>query len=99
MWPGAPDHLLLRAHLPHWEGLIHVAQRARRVFNLDADVEAADQILDADPIVGSLVRATPGLRPPGTWDPFETGVRAIVGQQVSVAGASTITARIVRCHG
>src|SRR5262249_45020083 len=36
--PGGPDHLLLRAHLPHWEGLIHVVQRARRVFNLDADV-------------------------------------------------------------
>ena len=39
------------------------------------------------------------MRPPGTWDPFETGVRAIVGQQVSVAGAGTVTARIVARHG
>src|SRR3546814_7623237 len=40
-----------------------------------------------------------GLRVPGTWDPFEVGVRAIVGQQVSVAGATTVTGRIVERHG
>ena len=96
---GGPDHLLLRAHLPHWEGLIHVAQRARHIFNLDADTEAATQHLVGDPIIGPLIHARPGLRAPGTWDPFETGVRAIVGQQVSVAGAGTITARIVERHG
>ena len=50
-------------------------------------------------MIGPRVRARPGLRVPGTWDPFETGVRAIVGQQVSVAGASTVTARIVARHG
>ena len=97
--PGGPDHLLLRAHLPHWEGLIHVVQRARRVFNLDADVEPATRHLEGDPIIGPLVRSRPGLRAPGTWDPFEIGVRAIVGQQVSVAGAGTITAQIVARHG
>jgi len=96
---GGADHLLLRAHLPHWEGLIHVVQRARHIFNLDADVATATESLGADPVVGPLVGARPGLRPPGTWDPFETGVRAIVGQQVSVAGANTITARIVERHG
>jgi AraC family transcriptional regulator, regulatory protein of adaptative response / DNA-3-methyladenine glycosylase II len=96
--PGGADHLLLRAHLPHWADLIHVVQRGRRIFALDADVASASRHLDADPVAGPLVRARPGLRPPGTWDPFETGVRAIVGQQVSVAGASTLTARIAaRC--
>ena len=39
--PGGPDHLLLRAHLPHWEGLIHVVERARRIFDLDADLDDA----------------------------------------------------------
>ena len=97
--PGGPDHLVLRAHLPHWEGLIHLVQRARRIFALDADVESASRHLDADPIAGPLVRARPGLRPPGTWDPFETGVRAIVSQQVSVAAAGTLTARIAARHG
>jgi AraC family transcriptional regulator, regulatory protein of adaptative response / DNA-3-methyladenine glycosylase II len=95
LFPGGDDHLLLRAHLPHWERLIHVVQRARRIFNLDADIEPAGRDLGADPTLGPLLAARPGLRPLGTWDPFETGVRAIVGQQVSVAGANTLTARIV----
>jgi AraC family transcriptional regulator of adaptative response / DNA-3-methyladenine glycosylase II len=97
--PGGADHLVLRAHLPHWEGLIHVVQRARRIFNLDADVRAATRTLDGDSVVGSMARARPGLRPPGTWDPFETGVRAIIGQGVAVSGAGTITARLVARHG
>jgi 3-methyladenine DNA glycosylase/8-oxoguanine DNA glycosylase len=46
-----------------------------------------------------LIEARPGVRVPGTWDPFETGVRAIVGQQVSVAGANTLIARLVQRHG
>jgi AraC family transcriptional regulator of adaptative response / DNA-3-methyladenine glycosylase II len=96
---GGPDHLLLRAHLPHWEGLIHVVERARRIFNLDADLETATGHLEADPIIGPLIQARPGVRAPGAWDPFETGVRAIVGQQVSVRGAGTLTARIVARHG
>ncbi len=96
---GGPDHLVLRGHLPHGEALIHVTERARRIFGLDADVEAAAGHLDRDPLLGPLVRARPGLRVPGTWDPFETGVRAIAGQQVSVAGASTITARIAAAYG
>lgn len=96
---GGPDHLLLRAHLPHWEGLIHVARRARRIFNLDWDVEGSTRHLDADPVVGPLMRGRPGIRPPGTWDPFETGVSAIIGEQASVGEASTIAARIVERHG
>ncbi len=42
-----------------------------------------------------MLAARPGLRVPGTWDPFETGVRAILGQQVSVAGATTLAGRLV----
>jgi AraC family transcriptional regulator of adaptative response / DNA-3-methyladenine glycosylase II len=91
---GGESHLLLRVHLPHWEGLIHHVQRARRIFNLDADTTR----LGGDPLTGKLVRTRPGLRPPGAWDPFEIGVRAIVGQQVSVIAAGTVTARLVaRC--
>ena len=91
--------LLLRAHLPHWEGLIDVVQRARRIFNLDGDAAAANDLLSADPRLGPLVASRPGMRPPGTWDGFEVGVRAIVGQQVSVRGASTIIGRIVARYG
>jgi AraC family transcriptional regulator of adaptative response / DNA-3-methyladenine glycosylase II len=96
---GGDDHLLLRAHLPHLEGLIHVVQRARRIFNLDSDPAPAGELFAADPTLAPLLLGRPGLRVPGTWDAFETGVRAIVGQQVSVAGANTIVARIVERIG
>lgn len=97
--PGGPDHLLLTVHLPHLDGLIHVVERARGIFALDRDPSAAARRLADDPALAPLVAARPGLRVPGTWDAYETGVRAIVGQQVSVVGASTITARIVSRAG
>lgn len=97
--PGGPDHLLLRAHLPHWEGLIHLVRRARRIFNLDWDLEGASRHLAGDPIVGPLLRARPGVRPPGTWDPFETGVHAIVGERMSLGAANTILAQVVERYG
>ncbi len=91
--------LVLRVHLPHWRGLIHHASRARGIFNLDADVESARTQLGEDPVVGALVSSAPGLRPPGTWDLYELGVRAILGQQVSVAGANTLIGRLVSACG
>ncbi len=95
---GGPGHLLLRAHLPHWEELIHLVQRVRRIPSLDFDVGEPLAQLAGDPVIGPLIVATPGRRPPGTWDPFETGVRAIIGQQVSVAAATTLAGRLVaRC--
>lgn len=96
---GAEDYLLLTVHLPHWEGLIHHVQRARRIFNLDADAAAVVTRLGGDALLGPLVRARRGLRPPGAWDPFEVGVRAIVGQQVSVVAANGIIARLVERVG
>jgi AraC family transcriptional regulator of adaptative response / DNA-3-methyladenine glycosylase II len=92
---GGQDHLLLTAHLPHWGGLIHVVQQVRRLFNLDFDLASASAALGADPILGAHIAALPGLRVPGAWDPFEVGVRAIVGQQVTVAGAGTLIGRLV----
>ncbi len=96
---GGPDHLLLTAHLPHWGGLIHVVQQVRRLFNLDFDLEAASASLGGDPVLKTRIASLPGLRVPGAWDPFEVGVRAIVGQQVTVAGAGTIIARVVARRG
>jgi AraC family transcriptional regulator of adaptative response / DNA-3-methyladenine glycosylase II len=86
--PGdANDHLLLTVHLGAYEGLIHVTQRARDLAGLD----------NAPADLGGWV--DPALRPVGCWDPFEVGVRAIVGQQVSVAGATTIIGRLVARTG
>lgn len=99
LWPGGDDHLLLRAHLPHWEGLIHLVDRARRIAGLDADVAGPTRDLGADPQAGPLLAAAPGIRPPGTWSGFEIGVRAILGQQVTVAGATTLAGRLVERYG
>jgi AraC family transcriptional regulator of adaptative response / DNA-3-methyladenine glycosylase II len=97
--PGGDDHLVLVIHLPHWEGLVHLVARARRIANLDFDLEEAAAHLSGDSIIGPLLRARPGLRPPGTWDPFEAGVRVIIGQQVTIAAASTIAGRLVERLG
>ena len=93
--PGGDDYLLLRAHLPHWEELVHVVQRARHIPNLDFELDEPVSHLVHDATIGPLLRARPGLRPPGTWDPFETGVRAIIGQQITLAAANTIAGRLV----
>jgi AraC family transcriptional regulator, regulatory protein of adaptative response / DNA-3-methyladenine glycosylase II len=97
--PGEDDHLLLRAHLPHWRELIHIVERARHIANLDLDPDEPACDLGEDPIIGPLLRARPGVRAPGTWDPFETGVRAIIGQQVTITAASTIAGRLVQRLG
>lgn len=76
-----------------------VRDRFRRWFDLDADVPAIDAHLGADPLLAPLVAARPGIRAAGAWDPFELAIRAIVGQQISVAGARTITGRIVERSG
>jgi AraC family transcriptional regulator, regulatory protein of adaptative response / DNA-3-methyladenine glycosylase II len=96
---GDHDDLVLVTHLPHWEALIHIAQRARHIAGLEVDLDEASVHLSRDPRLGALVRSRPGLRVAGTWDAFETGVRAIVGQQVSIAAANTIAGRIVRRVG
>jgi AraC family transcriptional regulator, regulatory protein of adaptative response / DNA-3-methyladenine glycosylase II len=99
LYPGGDDYLMLQAHLPHWEELVHVVQRARRIANLDFDLNEPSSQLGDDATIGPLLRARPGLRPPGTWDPFETGVRTIIGQHVTVAGANTIAGRLVERLG
>ena len=71
----------------------------RRLFDLDADPAAIATVLGADPLLAPLVERHPGLRVPGTVDSFELVVRAIVGQQVSVAGARTVLGRLVSQYG
>jgi AraC family transcriptional regulator, regulatory protein of adaptative response / DNA-3-methyladenine glycosylase II len=97
--PGGDDHLVLVAHLPHWQELTHLVARARRIANLDLDPDEPAQHLAGDPTIGPLLRARPGLRAPGAWCSFETGVRAIIGQHVTVAAANTLAGRLVVRHG
>ena len=74
-------------------------ERARRLVDADCDPLAVDDQFAGDPVIGPLVRATPGLRVPGQVDGDETAIRTVIGQQVSVAGACTVAGRIVAEHG
>jgi AraC family transcriptional regulator, regulatory protein of adaptative response / DNA-3-methyladenine glycosylase II len=76
-----------------------IVARVRRLFDLDADPAAITAALGADPIVGPRLAQAPGLRVPGTFDPFELAIRAVLGQQVSVKGATTLAGRVVQRSG
>ena len=91
--------LLAEFRLADLRDLAPAVARVRRLFDLDADPVAVADVLGADPMLAPLVAARPGLRIAGTVDPHEIVVRAIVGQQVSVAGAATVVGRFVAAHG
>lgn len=76
-----------------------IVRQVRRLFDLDADPAAIGAALARYPTLARLVKERPGLRVPGSWDPFELAIRAILGQQVSVKGASTLAARLVSALG
>ncbi len=105
---GGPALIELRPNA----GLVHASLRlaadadrpaaevaARRMLDLDADPTAVRDALGVDPLVGPLVRANPGRRVPGHPDPNELAIRAVIGQQVSLAAAATIAGRLVAAHG
>jgi AraC family transcriptional regulator of adaptative response / DNA-3-methyladenine glycosylase II len=79
--------------------LATVVQAARRLLDLDADPVTIDGCLARDPALSRSVRALPGLRLPGAVDGFELAVRAVLGQQISVAGARTMAGRLVERTG
>lgn len=97
--PHGSQALTLRVQLADPARLPHVVARVRRMFDLDADPLAIHASLRRDPLLARSINSRPGLRVPGAWDGFELGVRAILGQQVSVAGASTLTARLAARFG
>jgi AraC family transcriptional regulator of adaptative response / DNA-3-methyladenine glycosylase II len=75
------------------------AERCRRLLDLDADPAAVAVVLGRDPLLGPVVAAAPGLRVPGAVDGVELAVRAVLGQQVSVAAARTAAGRLVASYG
>ncbi len=93
------DHVVACVRVGDWSDLMTAVQRVRRMLDLDADPVAVDGHLGADPLLGQLVDSVPGRRSPSSVDPFETLVRAIIGQQISVAGARTVAAKLVDAVG
>jgi AraC family transcriptional regulator of adaptative response / DNA-3-methyladenine glycosylase II len=93
------NSIQLRLLLNDLSNLSTLVHRCRNLFDLDALPEVIAGVLVTDPLLAPLVKARPGLRVPGTIDGFELTVRAIIGQQVSVAGARTLAARLVTTLG
>ena len=79
--------------------LMSIAARMRRVFDTDVDPLAIDAHLSRDPRLAPSVAARPGLRVMGAFEPFEWAIRAVIGQQISVAGARTVASRLVLRFG
>jgi AraC family transcriptional regulator, regulatory protein of adaptative response / DNA-3-methyladenine glycosylase II len=91
--------LVTRLHFADPRLLFVIIERVRRMFDLNADWDAIVGTLRADPVLCGAVETNPGMRIPGCWDPFELAVRAILGQQISVKGATTLAGRIAKLFG
>ncbi len=97
--PGTGDYLLLETEAAAAPELPRIVARVRSLFDLGADPDVIDAQLAGDRQLRPLVRRRPGIRVPGAWDGFELAVRAVLGQQVTVRGASTLAGRIAAAHG
>ncbi len=96
--PG-PGHVDCVLELADLRDLGAAVQRCRALLDLDADPLAVLDVLGADPVLGALVAAAPGVRVPGHVDGFELAVRAVLGQQVTVPRARQLATDLVRRLG
>lgn len=95
----AAARVRLRARLANLADLSTLVTRARRLFDLDADPVAVDEALGGHPRLAPLVSALPGIRVPGAADPHEMLIRAMVGQQITVAAARTALTQLTAALG
>ncbi len=93
------DALVVGIQFGDPRALFVIVERLRLMFDLNADWAAISETLCSDPQLATRVAVVPGLRIPGCWNGFELAVRAIVGQQVTVKGATALTGRIVKAFG
>ena len=94
-----PDTLSVRIQFADPRSLFFIIERIRRMFDVNADWEPIANRLRVDPALRNAVGSKPGLRLPGCWDGFELATRAILGQQVTVKGATRLAGRLVRSFG
>jgi AraC family transcriptional regulator of adaptative response / DNA-3-methyladenine glycosylase II len=95
----AGDALVARVQFEEPRALFHITERIRSIFDLNADCAAIANGLSSDPMLARMVVAQPGRRVPGCWSGFELAVRAILGQQITVKGATTVAGNIARAFG
>jgi AraC family transcriptional regulator of adaptative response / DNA-3-methyladenine glycosylase II len=97
--PAKGNALQVTVRFPRLSALPIIIARIRRVFDLASDPVVIGAHLANDPALAPLVRARPGLRVPGAWDGFELAMRAVLGQQITVAGAVRLAGRLVAAYG
>lgn len=97
--PGAGDWLEVGVEFPDTAALPEIERRLRAMFDLDARPRLINAQLAADPLMAQLVAARPGLRVPGTWDGLELAIRAVLGQQITVAAAIRLAGKLVAQYG
>lgn len=98
-WDAGEHALRLELHGAAPGDLLALVARVRRMFDLDADPRAIAAVLGRDARLRACIRRHPGLRLPGAWNGFELAVRAVLGQQVSIAAARTLAMRLLERHG
>lgn len=92
-------YLSLTLNSVNTNALFETVQTAREVFDLDAPISEISETFSRDRTLRPLMRKNPGVRVPGAWDGFELTVRAILGQQISVKAATTLSGRIAARYG
>jgi AraC family transcriptional regulator of adaptative response / DNA-3-methyladenine glycosylase II len=93
------DALTVDVAIPDPALVPEIAERVARMFDVDTDPALVAKTLAGDRLLKRACAAHAGIRLPGAWDPFELAVRAILGQQISVRGATTIAGRVVAQWG
>ena len=96
---GTRPAIDLEVRFPDSRALLVIVERVRRMFDLGADPGVIAAQLAGDPLLGPIIKRHPGIRTPGAWDGFELSVRAVLGQQISVAAATTIAGRLAKRFG
>ena len=97
--PAEKNCLKATVRVANLRTLPAIIARIRRVFDLAADPVAIGAHLSQDAALAPYIAARPGLRVPGAWDGFELAVRAILGQQITVAAATRLAGQLVTRFG
>jgi AraC family transcriptional regulator, regulatory protein of adaptative response / DNA-3-methyladenine glycosylase II len=92
-------YLIANIYFPQVHQFAQIVEGIRRLFDLNTDTTEIATLLGQDPRLAPAIAHNPGQRVPGSWDGFELAVRAILGQQVSVAAATTLSGRLVAAYG
>jgi AraC family transcriptional regulator of adaptative response / DNA-3-methyladenine glycosylase II len=93
------DALPLRISFSDPQSLFFIVERVRSMFDLNADWAAIVEHLRSDPVLSASVEGAPGIRVAGCWNGFELAVRAILGQQITVKGATALAGRMASRFG